>query len=97
MTQPANAGKFSVFRYFCYANNQIKTTTENLPTEPSCVRGVPTDSLSKFMAFVENGTKLKLTMPSKKSDFDDAIVIEILINLKNKKFFVVASLKDYNS
>ena len=36
-------------------------------------------------------------MPSKKSDFDDAIVIEILINLKNKKFFVVASLKDYNS
>ena len=27
-TQPGNGGKFSVFWYFCYENNQIKTTTE---------------------------------------------------------------------
>ena len=60
-TLPGNGGKFSVFWYFCYVNNQIKTTTENLPTQPCCVPGVRTDSPSKFVAFVENGTKLKLT------------------------------------
>ena len=63
-TQPGNGGKFSVFRYFCYVNNQIKTTTENLPTQPHCVPGVLTDSLSNFVAFIENGMKLKLTMPN---------------------------------
>ena len=42
----------------------FKTTTENLPTQPCCVPGVRTDSLSKFVAFIENGTKLKLTTPS---------------------------------
>ena len=63
-TQPGNVGKFSVFWCFCYVNNQIKTTTENLPTQPCCVPGVRTDSPSKFVAFVENGTKLRLTTPS---------------------------------
>ena len=55
-----------MFWYFCYVNNQIKTTAENLTTQPGSVPSVHTDSLSNFVAFIENGTKLKLTTPSMK-------------------------------
>ena len=80
-TQPGNVGKFSVFWYFCYVNNQIKTTTENLPTQPCCVPGVRTDSLSNFVAFVENGTKLNLPTPSMASMQFFPIRLEVFFEL----------------
>ena len=48
---------------FCLHNKNIKTT-ENLPRLPGCVPGIHTYISSKFVAFVENGMKLKLTMPN---------------------------------
>ena len=44
-TQPGSVGKFSVVLIVLIfdINNQIKVTTENLPTQPGCVLGVCRD------------------------------------------------------
>ena len=48
----------------CYVNTRIKTSTENLPTQPGSVLAIRTDILSNFVEFVQYVTFLARTEAS---------------------------------